>query len=227
MASKVVRPKWPIVEAIRVGRGALALAERDRDVIERRLEAGLIDGLLADLDLLEEKRVEAAQAPTLLKEATRTQDEIAAEAAAFVVAAREAVARGKATKAQREAFGITLRVSPRSVTAVVRALKAFVDGATKYPVVARAASTLPEDLERMQALRASLESANAVQETTKVTKKDPVRERRETQLRVEAATGAIASAGLIAFASDPSRAEAYRALIPSRTRKKAAAAPAA
>jgi hypothetical protein len=220
MPSKAVKPKWSIEDAIRVGRGALVLANRDRDAIERRLEAGLIDGLLADLDRLEGKRSEASRALTKLKEATRTQDAMAAEAKDFVVATRAAVARGRATKAEREAFGLSLRVNDRSVSSVVRALDAFVAGATKYPAVARAASTLPEDIERAHALRAALTAADAAQESTKVSKKVPVAERNATQVRVEDATSAIASAGLIAFAGNPQKAETYRALIPSRSRRR-------
>jgi hypothetical protein len=221
MPSKSVRAKWPIGEAIRVGRGALVLANEDRDAIERRLEAGLIDGLSADLDLLEGKRSEASRAVTVLKEATRTQDAIAEEAAALVVAARQAVLRGGATKAEREAFGLSLRVHTTSVPTVVRALDAFAAGATKYPSVARAASVLPEDLDHIAALRAALVSADAAQESTKVARKQPVRERVETQIRVESATSAIVSAGLIAFAGQPLKSAKYNALIPSRAKRAA------
>jgi hypothetical protein len=219
MPSKAVKPKWSIEDAIRVGRGALVLASRDRDAIERRLEAGLIDGLVADLDRLEGKRSEASRALTTLKEATRTQDAVAAEAKEFVVAAREAVARGRATKAEREAFGLSLRIG-RSVSSVVRALDAFAAGAEKYPALARAASTLPEDVERARSLRAALTAADAAQESIKASKKLPVAERNATQVRVEDATSAIASAGLIAFAGEPQKTEAYRALIPSKRRAK-------
>ncbi len=220
MPSKAVKPKWATGDAIRVGRGALVLANADRDVIERRLDAGLIDGLLADLDSLEGKQSEASRARTVLKESTRTQDAIAAEAKGFIVAARAAVARGRATKAEREAFGLSLKIHERSVSSIVRALDAFVSGATKYPAVARAASTLPEDVDRVRALRAALAAADAEQESTKVARKLPVAERNEIQVRVEDAISAIVSAGLIAFAGDPVRAARYRALIP--TTKKAA-----
>ena len=104
---------------------------------------------------------------------------------------------------------------------MVRALDAFAAGAAKYPSVARAASVLPEDLDHIAALRAALVSADAAQESTKVARKQPVRERVETQIRVESATSAIVSAGLIAFAGQPLKSAKYKALIPSRAKRAA------
>ncbi len=222
MPAKTPRPKWKTADTIRVGRGALALVTEHRAAVEPRLEAGLVDGLAADLPVLEDKAAAAIGAPEVLRAATRTQDAAAAAAHAFLVAAREAIARSGATEAQRAEFGLRLRVKPSSVPSVVAALDKFIEGATKHPAAARAASTLPSDVDTARALRAALTSADEVQETQKVARKAPVVDRNAAQLRVERAVEAIAAAGVLAHLHDPAVAALFRALRPASPKSKAA-----
>ena len=213
--------KWSPSDLSRVGRAALALATSKKATLEARLPAGLLDGLAADLDAFEGKQSAATLATEALREATRTQDAAARAAVDFMGHVRAAIVRAAPPAAVRAAFGLSLRPLPAKVSSVIAALDAAVDGATRYPDVAREAGVLTSDVDRLKALRSALASADAKQEATKLTKKLPVVDRKQVQGRIEKATDTIINAGAMAFADAPDQARLFRDLVPSRGLKKA------
>lgn len=218
MASKT-NTKWPTSDLSRIGRGALALALEQRVALEPRLPAGLLDGLAADLDAFDGKRTAAVIASEALRAATRTQNAAARTALDFLSATRGAVARNGASAAERAAFGLSLRPNANKIATVVAGLDAFVDGATRFPDVARDCGLLPADLDQARALRTALSTADADQETRKQTRKAPTAERVALQRRIEKAVDAIAAAGAVAFLLDPGLVQRFRALIPASAKR--------
>jgi len=220
------RPKWPTSDIPRVGRGALQLATEHRSAVEQRLAAGVIDGLSTDLDAFDGKRSEAARAPEELRTATRTQDAAARTAMDFVSAARFAVTRNGANAAQRTAFGLKLKPKMEKISSIVAALDSIIDGATRFPTVARSSGLVAADLDSARALRAALVAADAAQETQKEKRKSPTAERKALQQRIEHAVDAIIAAGQLAFVGKPEIAARFRALIPGSGRGPAPQPPA-
>jgi len=219
MPPKTPKPKWKPADALSAGQQALALAEEQRTALEPRLAAGLIDGLRADLVTLDDKRSAATRAPELLRAATRTQEQAQNEALELVGAVRGAVARIRATAAERAAFGLSLKLNAKKVASTLAALDAIAAGATKHPTVARAAGILPEDLARASTLRTALAAADGAQEQTKKTRTAPKGERVTVQLEVEAAVDAILAAGLLASVGNPALATRFRALVPTKAKR--------
>src|SRR6218665_1039503 len=113
----------------------------------------------------------------------------------FMSHVRAGVVRAQAPAAVRAAFGLSLRPRADKVSSIIAALDASIDGATRYPDVAREAGVLSADIDRLKTLRAALASADAKQEATKLTKKLPVVDRKQVQARIEKATDTIISAG--------------------------------
>jgi len=216
--AKKSRVKWSASDVPRVGRQALELATEQRSVIEPRLPPGCIDGLSADLDTYEGKRSDATRAPEVLRTATRTQDEAARTALAFLSAARGGVLRNGASASERAAFGLKLKPTARKVSSVVAALDALVDGATRFPAVARSSGLLTADLATARALRAALTTADAAQETQKEKRKNSTADRRAVQGRIESAVDAIITAGHLAFIGRPDLAARFVGLVPGSAR---------
>ncbi len=218
MAAKA---KWSLSDLPRVGRAALALAQENKAAIEPRLEAGLLDGLAADLDALDGKRAAVPLAREGLREATRNQDGAAQSALEFLSAARGAVSRSGAAAAQRAAFGLKLKLNPGKVSSVVSALEAFIDGAARYPDAARGAGLLTADVDQARALRGALVTADALQEAKKETRKSPTAERLLLQKRVEKSIDSIINAGRLAFITQPAISARFKTLVPGAPKRPA------
>ncbi len=219
-------PKWAPGDVSRVGRAALSLATKNKASIEPRLSAGLLDGLVADLDVFDGKQSAATLAKESLREATRGQNAAGEAASSFLGLARSAITRSGANATVRAAFGLSLRPNPGKVQSVITALDAFEAGAARAPDVVRAAGILTADLDKLRALRGALAASDANQEATKLTRKLPLLDRKQTQVRIEKAVDAIINAGAMAFADEPAVVALFRALVPARpaAKKKNAAA---
>ena len=89
----------------------------------------------------------------------------------------------------------------------------------------RGAGVLPEDIDTITGLRNALRTADAGQETQKVTAKDKTVTRKAVQARVEAAIDKIIAAADLALVDQPDRLALYHAVIPSRGKKAAAPKP--
>ncbi len=209
-------PKWAPGDVSRVGRGALELANKHKATIEARLPAGLLDGLTADLDTFDGKQSAASLAKESLREATRNQDDTARRALDFLTLTRGALTRAAPKDDARAAFGLSLRPTTNKLQTIITALDAFIDGATRHPEVTRAASLLSADIDKLRAHRAALSLADAAQEATKVTRKLPVADRKQAQLRIEKAVDTIINAGSLGFADKPEIVALFRALVPSK-----------
>ena len=209
-------PKWAPGDVSRVGRSALALALEERGQLEARLPAGLLDGLASDLDAFDGKQCASTRAKEALREATRSQDDLARAAVDFLTVTRGAIDRARVPSAARAAFGLSLRPRADNVKSVLAALDAFADGAARHAELTRSSGLLAADLDKLAALRAALSSADAVQEATKLTRKLPTTERKQVQVRIEKAVDTIINAGALAFAHEPATLAHFRALVPAR-----------
>lgn len=208
------KPKWKPSQIPTAGRGAHALWVKYQADIGDRLDAGLGDGLLTNLDVFEGKRSDATRAPETLRTATGVQDAAAEKAHTFAVAARGAIVRKTTNAAVRAAFGLKLLIKPTKVSSLVAALDALVDGFAKFPDAARAAGLLSTDFDRARALRASLTTADASQETVKKTRKSSVADRKALQIAIEETIDAIINAGTLEFIDQPEKAAEFQSLIP-------------
>lgn len=209
-------PKWAPGDVSRVGRSALALAVKERGQLEARLPAGLLDGLASDLDAFDGKQSASTRAKEALREATRSQDDLARASVDFLTITRGAIDRARVPSAARAAFGLSLRPRADNVKSVLAALDAFGDGAARYAELTRSSGLLAADLDKLAALRAALSSADAAQEATKLTRKLPTTERKQVQVRIEKAVDTIINAGALAFAHEPATLAHFRALVPTR-----------
>lgn len=212
------RSKWPVARLGEVGNGALEIMDEYRAELEPRLAAGLIDGLRADVAAFDGKVSAAKRAPAELRALTLDQNAAARAGHAFVVAVREAITRAGGTAGERKTFGAGLRIHARSVGDVHAGLDAILDGAAKFPELARRAGLLEADLTAARALGASLAGADAVQKRKKEGRKTPVARRTGIARRIEAAVDAIISVALVRFFARPEVAARFRALVPSRRR---------
>lgn len=208
------KPKWSPKQIATTGRAALELAQTYQADIADRLQAGLVDALEVALDVFEGKRSEAARSTESLRTATEEQNAAAAKAHTFLSAARAAIVRSGASAAERAAFGVKLTLKSDRVSSLVACLDAIIDGGAKYPAAASAAGLLSADFARATALRDSLTSADASQETAKATRKSPVAARKAAQVTIEDSIDAIINAGTLAFIDAPDKAEQFRNLIP-------------
>ena len=212
-----IRAKWSSSVVESLSAEADALFEQFKAQLQPRVAAGLIDGLRADTAEFLGKRVEAGNALNSLKNATKEQNAAIAHALAVLRPARAAVHASDAEPQQKAWFGISKAINADKVSSVLEAIAGFLQGAAKYPDVARQAGLLSGDLDALRMLATSLASADQAQERQKSARKIPVENRKALQARIERAIAGISHAGQIAFANKPDIAAKFAGLIPSRS----------
>lgn len=212
------KPKWPIRRTIEVGHRGLELVAHYRAELEARLAAGLVDGLTADVAVLEGRVADAVRAPHVLKRLTKDQDAATVAGHALVMAVRNAIAKAGATKAESTAFGVGLTLRKKSVSQVAAGLDMIINAAARYPDRARAAGVLASDIEAATSLRTAVTTADGAQERGKEARKITVAERNGAAVRVEDAVTAISGAGELHFYARPEIAEQFSGLVPSKSR---------
>ncbi|MGI5862731.1 MAG: hypothetical protein ACOX6T_11835 [Myxococcales bacterium] len=222
------KPTWNIEDVIRDGTrlGDLTITHRAR--LEPRLEAGAIDGFIADHASLRDAVTGASKSRTIKVAKTQTQDELAADAISLVMTHRDAL---KAVYPARSdtltLFGVGQKVLPGKIATVVTALEIMADAADKHPELARAAGILPEDVVEMRTVKNALVGADTDQEKHKGTAKASTAARNACHLRVESAMRKIVGIAGIVFRKEPQIAQAFRDCLPTVTRAKKKKEPAA
>jgi hypothetical protein len=212
--------KWPLAQLSDIAAKALELADEHRESLEPRLAAGVLDHLRANVDSLDGARSGATRAQVDAKSATKNQNEAAKAGYALVESVRRAVTRAGAKASEKKAFGVGLRIREGSVPQIVAGLDAVADGAARYPEL------LPADLEKAAARRAALAGADRDQGAKKGRAKVATAARANVQVSVEGDVDAILAAAEMAFHDDPPTLALFRDLVPSRSKKKKATAPA-
>ncbi len=225
------KPTWNLEEVIRSGTrlGELSITHRVR--LEPRLEAGAIDGFIADHAGLRDAVTGASKSQTIKIAKTQTQDQLAAEGSSLVMTHRDALkAVYPAGSDTLILFGVGKKVLPAKVSTVVTGLETMADAAEKNPELARAAGILPEDVVEMRSVRDALVGTDTDQEKLKGTAKESTATRNARHLRVESAMRKIVGIAGIVFRKEPQIAQAFRDCLPTtpaRAKKKAPAATAA
>ncbi len=214
------RPKWDAGVAQRAGLKAAALAVPHREVLDKRLEPGVIDGLVADNDAFRDAKSSTPAARSDKEGATLTQNQAAQKGADLVILMRTSARLVKPNdKALHKKLGVGKKVDPGKVSSVEGALETILKANVKNATRMRHAGILPEDIERATTYKDALSGADKDQEGKKVFSKGTTSTRDEIQMRVEAAVGKIAGVAGLAFIDNKALAKQFAALIPGKGEK--------
>lgn len=219
--SRSPKPRRKPDEIIPWATEALQLAGEDRESLEPRLGAGLLDGAGADLAQVVPVVSGTKQKRAEKRAATATQNELAQRAAEMVMNIRTALNVSSLSAAAKKRYGVGLRVQPTVVSSVVTGGNALLSQADLTPDEIRGTGVLPADLDGLRALLAELSGADTAQENKKVSAKNATAQRNATLRRLEDAVRKIAAAGLLANAANPERRARYAALLegPSKSKR--------
>lgn len=201
------------------------LITKDRTKLEARLEAGVIDGMKADLTVTKAESTAAVLARQFKSAATLSQDELAATIRVLVQAVRNGCKEKRLAPAVLTKVGVGKAINVKSVKSVTDAADSVVKCYQEHTDELRRAGVLPSDIDRITALRDRLAVTDTDQEHQKTTSKDQTKARNEAHKRLVTAMAAIIGAAELAFATEPERLEMYRALCPTRSTPKKPAAP--
>ncbi len=201
------------------------LIERDRARLEARLEAGVLDGLDADLALLRDESTGAVVSRQTRKSATWTQRDAAERLLALVMAVRATLKLRKVDAVVLTRTGVGKKLDARIVRTVIEGARLVVGAYGQYPDQMRRAGVLPGDIAELESLTARLAAVDTEQEGTKVTAKQKTAARDAAHRRVKDAIAAIVGVAELAFVHDPERLAMYRALLPKRIRTRKASTP--
>lgn len=213
--SKNTRPKWGIERTVAHAKEARALGQEHLADLQPRLAAGLMDGFAADLAHLEALQTGRPAKIDEVKGLTGSQGDLAEKGAQWAADIRETVRRRSSGEGLRKAVGVGRSVQAARAKSVATAIEAILTAAGERPDEVRACGILESDLTRGKALLASLNGASTIQDDGMIQKKDLTHAKDTTQIRVEAAIEAIATAGLLQYRdANPALAQRFRALIP-------------
>ena len=229
----MARTKYEQEDLFRSGNEMTLLAEEYRPRLEPRCEAGLIEGLKADVPLLFTKQEATTNVRTDKQALTLSQNDALEKGAKVLSLLRNSVrSHLGADKEVQKAFGIGKTINPGSVVSVAAGLKKMIDAAADYPEKTRAAGILPEDVELLQRMHDALVAADGKQENKKVSSKNTTAERNATQARIESALDKIFDVSQFVFRDEPEISIRFENAMPkprasksASTRKKPAPAP--
>jgi hypothetical protein len=211
--------RWKTQETLRSGLSVYDQVILSREEFERRVGAGTIDGLRADVDELRDDAAGAVSARADRSSATLEQNVALGTGAGVVGGVRAAIRQvHPSDKALQRDFGVGMAISVKSVSSVVGGLRIILDAAAEHPEETRAAGILEEDIQKARDALASLAAADNTQEGRKVSAREATARRRATQVRVEAAIAKILAAAHLAFMDDPTMLAKFTSLVPSRPR---------
>jgi len=203
----------------------IELLKKDRPGLEPRLEAGIIDGLIADVPRLRDEAVGAVDARQAKKAATLGQNEAAAALFERVMAVRGTIKLRRLDPEVAARAGVGRAMKAQSVKSVLDGAEMVVKANELYPDQLRRAGVLPADIDAINVLRARLASADWAQETQKLTSKEKTAARNAAHRRVRDAIAAIVGAAGLHFVGDSARLALYRALLPKAPVAKKPAVP--
>ncbi len=200
----------------RAGEQILELVKTDRSRLEPRLAAGLIDGLAADLPLLLDAAMQAADTRQAKKASTKTQVAAAERLQDQVMALRSVLRMRKAPAELCTLAGVGKPVKSGVVGSILESAALMLSAYDSRPADFRLLGVLPADIEAVRTLYGQLASADQAQEALKVTAREKTARRNAAHKRVQEAIAAIAGAAELAFLGRPDRLELYRSLVPRR-----------
>ncbi|MBI4956816.1 MAG: hypothetical protein HY908_32665 [Myxococcales bacterium] len=194
------------------GLKAHGLAVANKAVLDPRLPPGCTDALAQDLAALGADVPTAAAKRTTAKAATRTQEQVLAEAYALVTAIRGAVHK-KGAKDVQTAYGVGKKVSATVVKHVLAAIKIIVDRAKANTTEATSLGILSKDVQALEADYTAIAAADATQEAERANAPLTTKQRNQTAQRIVGAVVSIGTAGAIEFAKDQQKRDEFDALL--------------
>lgn len=197
------------------GSSAYALAIQHRAVIEPRLPAGTIAELAADLGTLG-KDPTPPTAPSPPPESPPSLTIALTAAANLVSAIHDALRAGKAKPTIRKAYGVSKSPPQKEPKALLDAAEKIIAQASGSPDEALSLGILPADVKALQKAVADLEAAVTVAQAHGGKTTPTAKDKHAAALRMNAATGRIAAAGLLAFAQDATTRAEFAALAPPK-----------
>jgi hypothetical protein len=222
---KATRPRTSAAQANQKGLEAHRLATRDRAELEPRLGAGVIDGLAADLAALGMVVPGALQERAEKKAATQGQYGALEDLHRMISAIRTSVVNSDLPKSAQKSWAIGQPVQKRIAKSVISAGEQIAARVDAAPEEARAIGVLPADQAALKASIAAARGADDSQEAKKISAKAATRTRDETLTRISAAAKRIASVGLLAFRTSPTKLAEYEALLSGAPRKRGTTSP--
>lgn len=205
---------------------ALELATAHRSAIEPRLTAGTLEGLAHDVETL---GAATPQQLVIRREAiasTVTQATALATTAALISATRNAVKTHTKDPATRGAFGVNVRVEPRSPKSVFASATTVLEAFRANPDRGRALGLLDSDITALEASLAAAKAADTEQDAKRAKAPSATKARNDAAKAIERAIARIAAAGVMQFALDPALRASFEALVagPAKSSAKKAAA---
>jgi len=197
------------------GTSAYALAIQHRAVIEPRLPAETIAELAADLGTLGKDPTPPPAAspppegPPSLAVALTTM-------ANLVSAIHDALRAGKVKPTIRKAYGADKSPPQKEPKALLDAVEKIITQASGNPDEALSLGILPADVKALQQAVADLTAAVTAAQAHGGKPTPTMKDRHTAALRMNAAVGRIAGAGLLAFAQDATTRALFAALVPPK-----------
>jgi hypothetical protein len=185
--------------------------------LEPRLDAGNIDGLGADIDLLSSSGADRKAGKTTQKGKTGKKRDLGEEGKEMVMSIRDSAKRTRGiSQGTRTALGVGESIDPKSTKTVVAGIKACLTAFKEDPDLAAKIGLLPEDIEDIKTILAGLDTAEASQVETIGSNKDKTFDRNAVQMRIEAAVDMIAARGRLAFRNDKDLQARFDALVSTK-----------
>jgi hypothetical protein len=225
MARQPRKPNKDFKDITQAGEKAHKLVSKHRAVIEPRLEAGLIDGLRADLDGLGGQVAGTTAAQSNSQAATATQNTKLSDAHDVLSGIRHAVQKSNAKADVRRAYGLGAKLNASVVSSVQANGKVVIDRARLNPTEARGLGILDADINTLEALLLALKEADANQEKTRAAAPLTTGDRNAAGNRIIEAVRSISAKGVLEFARDPKLRAQFGALDDGPAVKKAPPTP--
>lgn len=204
-----------IERAVKAGKRAGKLYERDGSAYADRLEAGLVDGLRADIALLEGVRPATKGKRQASKVATKDERETAEKAVELLALIRQCAASSAATAAQKKTCGVGVELRAGNTSGVLARLSGIIGLASDATVLATLGLTAA-DIDKVRAFYTALGGADAAQRESMRDSADTTKARDEAIGRVLGAAKRIAAVAGLHFVGTK-KARDYEALAKDAT----------
>ena len=216
MPTRSQKPRMQFDLMVSYGLAALELASKNATTLGSRVPDAVPAQLGADLAQLGAAVPGALGARLQAKAATAAKSAATLRGHALVKAVRSAVVRNGATAEIRSAYGVGGPFSQHHADEVRAAIAVIVARAEQVPDEATSFGVLPADVAALRAAHAAIGTAESATHEVHAVAKLSTKERNDIARRVRAATHRIATAGVIAFASDAAAREPFEALMRAR-----------
>lgn len=207
------KPAHDWVTILQRGLKAQDLAAKHQVEIDARIPPTVIPALTADLAAL------GAVVPAVISAKQGSMQHTAAQNVelvtcyALVTAARTAVKNHQPADDVSLAYGVGIKTNRGVVKEVSAAAQKIVNRAIERPEEAKGFGIIDADVSAIKAALAALHTADQAQETARAGAPLTTKERNTTARRIIAATKKIASAGVLAFATNATVRATFEALL--------------